>query len=57
MMWKSKNSIRLKSEIGLQFWKTSVVVVVVRRRRGTSRGLGKLLKKYESFSHKEYRLL
>jgi hypothetical protein len=47
-MWKSKNSIRLKSQIGLKLWKTWMVMVMV----WTAIELGKILG-YERFSHGE----
>jgi len=45
-MWKLKNSIRLKSQIGSQLWKTWVVVVI-----WTSKGLRKVLE-YKCFSYR-----
>jgi hypothetical protein len=29
MMWNSKNSVRLKSQIRLQFWKTWMMMLVM----------------------------
>jgi len=50
MMWKSKNSNRLKSQIGLQLWRTGIIMMWI------SVVLGKVLE-YESFSYRESRLL
>jgi len=45
MMCKSKNNNRLKSQIGLQVWRTWIIMVWI------SVGLGKVLE-YESFIYR-----
>jgi hypothetical protein len=54
MMWKSKKSFRLKSQISLQILKTWTIVVVVVM--CTSVELEKVLE-YKSFSQRESRFL
>jgi hypothetical protein len=51
-MWKSKNSIRLKSQIGLQLCETwmvmvvvIIIIIIIINTMWTSVGLGKVLDK------------
>jgi hypothetical protein len=51
-MWNTKSRIGLKSQTGLQLWKTSMMMMM-----WISVGFGKVLREYISLSHRESKLL
>jgi hypothetical protein len=46
MMWQLRNNVRLKSETGLQLWRTAVIMRILT-------GLGKLLEVISKFQPKK----
>jgi hypothetical protein len=55
LIWKPKNSIRLKSQTGVQLWKTWMMMMMMMMMRA-SIGLRNVLG-YKKFCHRESRLL